>query len=147
MKHIFALFITLMLLAPIAGMGQDAALGKWVTIDDDTNEKKSVVEIYERDGKVYGKIIKLFRGPDEDPDPVCDDCDEDDPRFMKKVIGMEILTDMVKEEDGDYEDGEILDPKNGKVYSCRIWIENEDLKVRGYWGFLYRTQTWYKYKN
>ncbi|MFK7923326.1 MAG: DUF2147 domain-containing protein, partial [Bacteroidia bacterium] len=40
-------------------------VGKWKTIDDETNKPKSIVEIYEKDGKLYGKVIKLFREPSE----------------------------------------------------------------------------------
>ena len=123
-------------------LGQDV-LGKWKTIDDETNEPRSIVEILERDGKVFGKIVKLFRKPGEDQDPVCDECEHADPRYKKKVIGMEIMREMVLA-DGEYAGGDILDPNNGKVYRCRIWVEGNDLKVRGYWGPFYRTQTWQK---
>lgn len=117
--------------------------GKWKTIDDETSKPKSIVEIFERDGKMFGRIVKLFREPGEDQDPVCDECEADDPRYNKKVIGMEIMTEMVLA-DGEYSGGDILDPNNGKVYRCRIWLEGADLKVRGYWGPFYRTQTWLK---
>jgi uncharacterized protein (DUF2147 family) len=120
--------------------GQDVK-GKWKTIDDETQEPKSIVEIFERDGKTYGRIVKLFRKPGEDQDPVCDDCEEDDPRYKKEIIGMEIMREMVRA-DGEYSGGDILDPNNGKVYRCKIWLEGNDLKVRGYWGPFYRTQTW-----
>lgn len=116
-------------------------LGKWTSIDDETNEPKSIVEITQRDGKLYGKIIKLFRSPDEDPDPVCKECPQDDSRFNKKVLGMEIIKDMV-EDDDQYSGGTILDPKVGKIYRCKLWVEGSYLKVRGYWGPFYRTQTW-----
>jgi uncharacterized protein (DUF2147 family) len=137
MKAIYLLlFVTFSHLA----MGQDVK-GKWKTIDDETGEPKSIVEVFERDGKLFGKIVKLFRKPGEDQDPVCDDCEEDDPRYMKKLIGMEILRNM--ERDGtEYDGGDILDPKNGKVYKCKIWVEGKDLKMRGYIGPFYRTQTW-----
>jgi uncharacterized protein (DUF2147 family) len=124
-----------------ASQAQGTIVGKWKTIDDETQEPRSVVEIFERDGKVYGKIVKLFRKPGEDPDPVCDECDSDDPRYKKKIIGMEILREIVKSGD-QYSDGNILDPNNGKVYTCKIWLEGTDLKLRGYWGPFFRTQTW-----
>jgi len=44
----------------------------------------------------------------------------------------------------EYSEGTILDPKNGKVYRCKIWIEEQDLKLRGYLGPFYRTETWKK---
>ncbi len=117
-------------------------VGKWKTIDDETNKPKSIVEIYNKGGKVFGKIVKLFQDPDEDPDPICDECT--DYRKNMKVIGMEIITDMVKDED-EWIEGEILDPENGKVYRCKLWVEDGELKVRGYIAFFFRTQSWLPY--
>lgn len=126
-----------------SAVGQNLVLGKWKTIDDSTGEPRSIVDVYERGGKVYGKITKLYRKPGEDPDPVCDDCETDNPRFMKKIIGMEIMEGLVKD-DQEYGGGFILDPENGKVYRCKIWVEDNQLKVRGYIGPFYRTQNWLK---
>jgi uncharacterized protein (DUF2147 family) len=120
---------------------QSEISGKWKSFDDETQEARSVVDIFEKGGKYYGKIIKLFRNPEEDPDPVCSECPPDDPRFNRKVIGMEILKDM-KKIGTEFSEGTILDPKNGKIYKCKIWMEGSELKLRGYWGPLYRTQTW-----
>jgi uncharacterized protein (DUF2147 family) len=140
--RLFAVLLLALIAGPVAVSAQDV-IGKWQTIDDETNKPRSIVEIFEKDGKVYGKVVRLFREDNEDPDPVCKDCDEDDDRYNKKVIGMEIIRDMEKGDEG-WEDGTILDPKNGKVYRCRLWVEGTDLKVRGYWGPIYRTQTWHK---
>ena len=120
-------------------------LGKWKTIDDETGEPKSIVEIFERGGKIHGKIIKLFRKPSEDQDPICVECDEADPRYRKKVLGMEIMRNMVKDGD-EYTGGDVLDPENGKVYRGKIWLEGKDLKLRGYVGPFFRTQTWVREK-
>lgn len=122
-------------------------VGKWKTIDDETGKAKSIVEIYQKEGQLYGKVVELLnRGADEEQNPICDDCDTDDPRYNEPVIGMEILKSM--EKDGDeWKDGTILDPKKGKVYDCKIWINEDDsdqLMVRGYVAFFYRTQTWYR---
>jgi uncharacterized protein (DUF2147 family) len=130
-----------LLLSTLLSHAQTSVLGKWKTVDEETNEEKSIIEIFERNGKVYGKIVKIFT--QEDPDPVCDECPDDDPRYKKKIIGMEIIKDM--EKDGnEYSKGNILDPQDGKIYRCRIWTEGDGLKVRGYWGPFYRTQTWKK---
>ena len=116
-----------------------SVIGRWKTIDDDSNKLKSIVEVYEKNGKIFGRIEKLYREPGEDPDPVCDECT--DHRKDKKVMGMIIISDM--EKDGDeWNGGKILDPENGKIYRCKIWVEDGNLKVRGYIAFLYRTQTW-----
>ena len=118
-----------------------SVIGKWKTIDDNTGEPRSIVDVFEREGKVYGKITKLYRKPGEDPDPLCDDCETDDPRYQKKIIGMEIIKGLTKD-DLEYGDGSILDPENGKVYRCKIWVEDKQLKVRGYLGPFFRTQSW-----
>ena len=115
--------------------------GRWVTIDDETGKKRSVVEITERNGKLYGTVVKLFREPNEEQDPVCKECDEKDDRYNKKVIGMEIIRGLVKDGD-EWGDGTILDPKNGSVYDCKIWLEDGKLQLRGYVAFFFRTQTW-----
>jgi uncharacterized protein (DUF2147 family) len=131
----------LFLLAGTACFSQ-TILGKWKTIDDETGEAKSIVEIYEYNGEVHGKIIQLFRKPEEDQDPVCDKCSDD--RKNIKIVGMQIIRNM-KLKDGYYQGGTILDPKNGKVYKCELWLSGSDtnkLELRGYWGWFYRTQTW-----
>lgn len=117
--------------------------GKWKTIDDETGDETSIVDIYEKGDKIFGKVVKIFPKPGDDADPVCSECPEDDSRFNKKVIGMEIIRNM-KHVDDHYADGDILDPKIGKIYRCKLWLEGNDLKVRGYWGPFYRTQTWKK---
>ena len=140
------LFITSM--PSILNAQEDTSIsGKWKTIDDETGDPKSIVEIFQKDdGKYYGKIIKLFRKQGEDPDPICDECDEDDPRYKQKLLGMEIITALEHDEDdNEYGDGEILDPKNGKVYDCKLWVENGKLQVRGYLLFFHRTQEWLPY--
>ncbi len=120
---------------------ETSILGKWKTIDDETNEPKSIVQIYEKDGRYFGQITELFRKPGEDPAPVCDKCPNDDVRKDQPIKGMVILKDLVQ--DGDqYKDGTILDPKKGKIYNCKVWLEGGDLKLRGYIAFLFRTQTW-----
>ena len=116
-------------------------VGRWKTIDEDTQEAMAIVEIEERNNQLYGKILGLYPRPNEDPDPVCKKCPPGDSRYQQKIIGMEILKDLKKDDDA-YSGGNILDPKVGRIYRCRIWLEGESLKVRGYWGIFFRTQTW-----
>ena len=123
-----------------SGNAQSSILGKWKTVDE-SGEEKSIIEIFERDGKAYGRIVKIFTT--EDPDPICDKCPEDDPRYRQKIVGMEIIQDMQLIGD-EYSGGSILDPQEGKIYRGRLWLEEGRLKVRGYWGPFYRTQLWNK---
>ncbi len=126
---------------------QNPVLGKWKTIDDETGRIKSVVEITERDGKIYGQVIELFRLPEEDQNPICDKCKDD--RKDQPALGMEIVRDMVQVKPMEWEDGTICDPKNGKIYDCEMWLEEDNmdqLKVRGYIFLFFRTQTWLRQK-
>lgn len=133
------LFLIIASAGPTAAQG--SILGKWKTIDDNTGEPRSIVEILELDGKIIGRVVKIFPRPNLEPDPVCQKCSPDDPRFNKKIIGMEIIRNLVKA-GSEYTGGDILDPENGRVYRSKLWLEGKDLKVRGYWGPFYRTQTW-----
>ena len=100
------------------------------------------MEIYEKDGKVFGKVVELLNKDRQDA--VCDKCDgakKDAP-----VLGMVIIENLEKDDD-EYADGTILDPEKGKEYKCKIWVDENDaniLNVRGYIAFLYRTQTWHR---
>ncbi len=118
-------------------------VGLWKTIDDETGEAKSHIKIYEEDDKLHGKVIKLLK---KDGQTVCEKCPE--PHKGKPIQGLRVMWDL--EEDGEeWTDGEIMDPSNGKVYSCKIYLEEPNtLKVRGYVGFsaFGRTQEWKRLK-
>ncbi|WP_436517096.1 DUF2147 domain-containing protein [Ekhidna sp. To15] len=137
------LFISMILI--FASAYSQSIVGTWKTIDDESGKARSIVEIYEKEGRFFGKIQKLFREEGEDPDPICDECE--DHRKGKKIIGMEIISDMkFNKKDDEYHKGEIMDPENGNIYDCKLWVgEDGNLKVRGYLLFFYRTQTWLPY--
>ncbi|MDR6967829.1 uncharacterized protein (DUF2147 family) [Flavobacterium arsenatis] len=139
------LYISLMLVFSIVQTSQSqSVVGKWKTIDDESGEAKSVVEIYEQDGKVYGKVITIFDKTKEKN--LCDKCEGD--KKNKPVKGMVIL-EGAKKNGSSWEGGTILDPTKGKVYKCTLSLENKDkLKLRGYVGIslLGRTQYWERVK-
>lgn len=123
---------------PETAMAADTPVGVWKTIDDETGEAKSHVEIYEREGKLYGKVIKLLR----DPGATCDKCPGE--HAGKPVLGMVIMWGL-EQDDDEWEDGEIIDPKKGKIYRAKIWLDDSNtLKVRGYLGPFFRTQKWHR---
>ncbi|MFH2093558.1 MAG: DUF2147 domain-containing protein [Pseudomonadota bacterium] len=149
MKKMLRFFVVSVLctlwLSGLSFADESSIVGKWKTIDDKTNQPKAIVQIYEQDGKYFGKVVDLFRKPSEEQNPICDKCSDSDPRKDKPIRGMVILTDM--EKDGDeYDDGDILDTKDGSIYSCEMKIEDGKLQVRGYIGFSLfgRTQTWHR---
>lgn len=114
--------------------------GVWITQDDETGQKKSEVLIYQENGKLYGKILKLLLPEDEGK--LCTECDGENKN--KPIEGIVIVNDLILN-DVTWEDGTILDPKSGKVYDCYLTLEDQNnLKVRGFLGFsiLGRTQSW-----
>ena len=123
--------------------GALSPVGLWRTIDDSTNEPKSVVQIVERNGKLYGTIKSLMLKPGQDPNPLCKECQGTN--HNKPMIGLQILWDLQKD-GNEWAGGRILDPDNGKDYKCFIEVTEggKRLKVRGYLGFalLGRTQHW-----
>ena len=137
------LTFALIICAVLTGTAQDV-LGKWKTIDDETGQAKSIVEIYKQDGKIYGKVIEILDPTKQKA--VCKDCPED--AKGKPILGLVILKGL--EKDGkEYSGGTILDPNSGKVYKCLIALEDANkLKVRGYVGFslLGRSQYWHRVK-
>ena len=120
-------------------------LGKWKTVDDETGQAKSIVEVYEKGGKVYGKVVEILRA--EHKKDVCSKCDGADKN--KPILGMIIINGL--EKDGaEYNGGTVLDPENGKKYKCYITLESPDkLKLRGFIGLsiMGRTQYWTRVKN
>jgi len=114
--------------------------GKWKTIDDETKQAKSIVEIYKKGDQYFGKISQLLIKP---ANPNCTACKDD--RKNKPILGMEIIRGLKKDGD-EFTGGTITDPKTGKTYKCAITRSGDNLNVRGYVGlsFIGRSQTWQK---
>jgi uncharacterized protein (DUF2147 family) len=120
----------------------NSPVGQWHTLYEKTGELKSMVIIFEQQGVVKGRVEKVLR-KDADPAAKCDKCSDD--RKNLPVVGLEIIRGAKKASGKNvWEDGEILDPENGKTYSLRLTpIENgAKLEVRGSFGPIGRTQTW-----
>lgn len=134
------IIIILAILVSVQSFSQEI-IGKWKTIDDKTKKVKSVIEIYKEHDVYYGKIIEIFN---KDNKEVCKNCTGK--YYNKKLQGLEILRDLVKK-GKIYDDGNIIDPQNGKTYSCYLELKSDNkLKIRGYIGFslIGRTQYWYR---
>jgi uncharacterized protein (DUF2147 family) len=129
----------ILLIAFFAQAQSSDILGKWMTIDDESGQAKSVVEIFKKsDGKYYGKIVKLLQKPENEN---CVNCKDD--RKNKPLLGLEIIRGL-KKDGNEFTSGNITDPKSGKTYKCTITRAGDKLNVRGYMGFslIGRTQTW-----
>lgn len=136
--------IATFLALPLLGLSMSAlaadAVGRWKTIDDETGQAKSIVEISKAANGTYtGRIVELLR-PSK-PNPVCDKCKDD--RKNKPITGMEIIRGMKK--DGDaWSGGSILKPDEGKIYKSKMQLieGGKKLEVSGCISFFCKSQVW-----
>ena len=121
-------------------MAAESPVGRWNTVDEKTGKVTSVVEVYDQGGKIFGKITALTEPNDDKGKPrICTKCPGSDKD--KPVVGLVIIKNLRL--DGEqYKQGTIMDPEDGKIYKAEMWVEDGKLKVRGYLGLFYRTQTW-----
>jgi uncharacterized protein (DUF2147 family) len=141
-KHVAV--ASVLLAGAVPAMAQSASpVGTWQTIDDHTGQPKALVQITrDNSGTLSGTIIKGLN-VDDNSDRRCMACT--DARKNQPMLGMTIINDMKKEGDG-WDSGQILDPENGKIYKCKMHLEDfgRKLVVRGYIGvsLLGRSQVW-----
>ena len=118
--------------------------GLWRSVDENTKQSTSIIKIYRQSNKYYGKIVHLYDQPGLVK--VCNKCSGSN--AGANVIGMRIINDLTEESSNSYDNGSILDPKSGSVYSLKITqLSPSEIKLRGYIGFswLGRTQYWKRF--
>lgn len=132
----------LALLFTVAGMNGQTVFGKWETINEETGKPNSIIEIYEDDGQVHGKVVRILKK--EDRERECTNCHGH--LKNKPLEGLQLMTGLEKS-GKEYSGGVIVDPETGKEYKCKIWLDESNpdlLKVRGYIAFFYKTKTWHR---
>lgn len=137
MKKSFSLLIAFLLGSVIMVQAQsaDRVLGYWLTQDGD-----SQVKIFKaKNGKYYGNIKWLEEPYEEDGSEKRDDENPDEDLRSRPILDLQILKAFeYDEDDEEWIDGTIYDPKSGKTYSCYMWFEDgneEVLHVKGFIGF------------
>lgn len=142
MKQTQALAAIVLSALALPALAQMTPVGTWKSVDDKTGQPKSEIVIAEQGGLLQGRISKLLR-PDADPQAKCTACK--DALKDQPMVGLPIIQG-AKQADGKavWEDGKILDPESGKLYTLRLTpVEGgQKLEVRGSIGPFGRTQTW-----
>lgn len=89
-------------------------------------KKDAKIEVYKKGSHYFGKTIwaAVPRKDTQNPDKQL---------RQRDLLGVDLLTHF-SYDDGNYVNGEIYDPENGKTYSCKISFSGRNLKVRGYIG-------------
>lgn len=139
MKRLLNILIFISCISVASAQGNASAIkGVWLSED-----KKCKAEIYEKNGKYYGKIIWLNQQIDPETGKPKQDKENPDPtKRSRPLIGLVVLKDFVFV-DGFWQHGYVYNAQNGKTYDCDIWLEGKDtLVMRGYWGFVYHTERW-----
>ena len=134
----------LLLAGPAAAADLTSPAGLWQAVDDDTKQPTGWFLITNHDGVFSGIIAKMFLKPGENPNITCDKCTDD--RKDHPWLGLEIIRGMKQEEADKYAGGNILDPRDGKVYhaTMKVTPDGQTLVVRGYLGIelLGKNQYW-----
>lgn len=115
--------------------------GRWKTIDDATGKVKSIVDLREENGKLYGTIEALFDPPV--PHPTCYLCRG--ALKDKPLVGLQVLWGF-HADGGQWSGGEVLDPETGRIYRAYLALEDggKKLRLHGYFGIplFGRTEHW-----
>ena len=145
LKKIIASAASLVLFFGITNVyaASDSPVGFWKTIDDVSNQAKSIIQIQLLpDHTLMGKVVRVF----QDPERRCEACTG--AAHNQPILGLVVMTQLKQSQENpnDWTGGEILDPRNGKIYHCSLHlVENgRKLQVRGYLGLplFGRSQTW-----
>jgi len=144
--------LKLMTLAAAIAMGagtvpvqaaEPSAVGLWEQVDESSGKAESWFKISERGGVYVGNIVKIFPKPGEDENFVCAKCEGSEKGAP--VLGLTLIKGMQRNGLA-YENGTIMDPRDGSVYRALMKLspDGQKLEVRGYLGISLfgRTQTW-----
>ena len=141
MKRFSAFIALLVMFFAVNAFGEesDAVLGIWYN-----EEKTSGIEIFRCTDTYCGRIVWLKNPLNTEGKEKVDSKNPDESLKARKLMGLQILSGFRYSGDGTWEAGKIYDPKNGKTYSCKMRLEGENLKIRGFIGISLfgRTTVW-----
>jgi uncharacterized protein (DUF2147 family) len=152
MKKVFTLF----LFAVLTGVcfAADPAEGFWISTDEKTGKDTAGWEIYIQNGKLYGRILSIANFPQDAKADKCKDSYKGFPAAGKvsqmNVVGTTWIFGLVQDgQPGQWKDGNVIDPNDGRMYGCKVTFRpvggryrTDTLEMRGTIGPFGRSQFW-----
>ena len=114
--------------------------GDWIAMDDKTGSKRAMVHLSIVKGTLNGTVLYVYPQPGDTGK--CSLCPGE---FKNKPMeGLQVIWGLKDKGDGVWDDGHILDGKNGKIYRLKMSMSEGKLYLRGYIGIslIGRTQVW-----
>lgn len=141
----FGLLATVVTTMPCASQAEPTAVGLWEKTGQ-SGMPEAWFRILDCNGTYVGKIVKLFPKPGENPsDWRCSRCKGD--QRNAPLLGLTLIKGM-RRNGLNYQDGSILDPRDGSVYTALMQVspDGQQVTVRGYIGLplLGQSETWHR---
>jgi len=141
-------------LATAAVFAADPVEGYWKSVDEE-GKPTAYWRIYEKSSILYGEILKIVGKPDDTIATAVKPSYRDFPIAgnvsTMRVIGTPWIYGLKAKKSGQWEGGNIVDPKTGDFYKCKITFRPADggkypvdtLEMRGEIGLgIGRSQFW-----
>lgn len=123
--------------------------GLWKSRDQKSDKPRSLVAVYKYQDMYYGRMVATYDEEGKINDTILEKKSKA-PGVIGNppYCGMDFVYDVKKENDSQEKDakykGKIIDPEKGKVYDAELWLDGDNLIVRGEIWIFGKNIPWHK---